>query len=108
MNTATATKTVYTPEDLLTMPDGKRYELVDGQLVVREMGIESTWVATRLVSRLDRFCEEYKVGWALTSEAGYQCFPHEPGRVRKPDASFIRYGRLPRRSAAQRLGQDLP
>ena len=46
-------------------------------------------------SRLDRFCEEHRVGWALTSEAGYQCFPHEPGRVRKPDVSFIRYGRLP-------------
>ncbi len=31
----------------------------------------------------------------MTSEAGYQCFPHDPGRVRKPDVSFIRYGRLP-------------
>jgi Uma2 family endonuclease len=95
MSTATATKTAYTPEDLLKMPDGKSYELVGGQLVERKMGIESTWVATRLTSRLDRFCEEHRVGWALTSEAGYQCFPHEPGRVRKPDASFIRYGRLP-------------
>jgi hypothetical protein len=26
---------------------------------------------------------------------GYQCFPHAPGRVRRPDVSFIRRGRLP-------------
>jgi Uma2 family endonuclease len=95
MSTATATKTVYTPEDLLAMPDGKGYELVDGQLVERKMGVKSNWVATRLVSRLDRFCEERGIGWALSSEAGYQCFPHDPGRIRKPDVSFIRYGRLP-------------
>jgi Uma2 family endonuclease len=92
MSTATAT---YTPEDLLAMPDGKNYELVNGELVERQMGAKSNWVATRLVARLDRFCEENQVGWAQASDAGYQCFPHEPGRVRKPDVSFIRYGRLP-------------
>jgi Uma2 family endonuclease len=91
-----STATVYTPEDLLAMPDGKDYELVNGELVERKMGIRSNWVATRLVGRLDRFCEENPVGWAQASEAGYQCFPHDPGRVRKPDVSFIRYGRLPR------------
>jgi len=30
----------YTPEDLLQMPDGDRYELVDGQLVAKTL---STW-----------------------------------------------------------------
>jgi|SRR5579875_3049758 len=90
-----STATVYTPEDLLTMPDGKSYELVDGQLVERKMGIKSSWVGGRLYSRLDQFCDGRRVGWAFTSEAGYQCFPHDPGRVRKPDVSFVRYGRLP-------------
>jgi Uma2 family endonuclease len=92
---STATETFYTPEDLLYMPDGKSYELVDGQLVERKIGAESGWVGGRLHSRLDRFCEEQSCGWALTLEAGYQCFPHDPGRVRKPDVSFIRFGRLP-------------
>ena len=45
MSTAVATKTHYTPEDLLAMPDGKSYELVGGQLEERQMGIESSWVA---------------------------------------------------------------
>jgi Uma2 family endonuclease len=95
MSTAVETKTQYTPEDLLAMPGGKSYELVGGQLVERKRGAESSWVAGRIHSRLDRFCEEHEVGWAFQSECGYQCFSHESGRVRKPDVSFMRYGRLP-------------
>jgi Uma2 family endonuclease len=95
MSAAVATKTHYTPEDLLAMPDGKSYELVGGQLEERQMGIESSWVATRVVSRLDRFCEEHKIGWALQADSGYQCFPHDPGMVRRPDASLIKTGSFP-------------
>jgi len=95
MSTAVATKTYYTPEDLLAMPDGKNYELVGGQLVERNMGLNSSWVGGRLLSRLDRFCEEHEVGWAFPADDGYQCFPHDPGLVRRPDVSFIRRGRLP-------------
>ena len=36
--TYTESKTRYTPEDLLAMPDGENYELVDGRLVERNMG----------------------------------------------------------------------
>ena len=95
MSTAVVTKTHYTPEDLLDMPDGKSYELVGGRLVERNMGIESSWVGSRLLSRLDRFCEEQQIGWALQADSGYQCFPHDPGLVRKPDVSFVRRGRFP-------------
>jgi Uma2 family endonuclease len=34
------------------------------------------------------------LGWALPSDAGYQCFPDDPNKVRKPDVSFIRADRL--------------
>ena len=95
MSTSVATQTRYTPEDLLAMTDGKNYELVGGQLVERNMGMESSWVAGRVHSRLDRFSEESGLGWAFNSENGYQCFPYEPGLVRRPDVSFIRVGRLP-------------
>jgi Uma2 family endonuclease len=95
MSTAIETKTSYTPEDLLAMPDGESYELVDGQLVERTMGIESSWVGTRLIYLLQRFCEDHPVGWTLQAESGYQCFPHRPALVRRPDVSFIRYGRFP-------------
>jgi Uma2 family endonuclease len=94
MSTSVASKTHYTPEDLLAMPDGLSYELVGGQLEERQKGIESNWVAGRIFSRLDRFCDEQKSGWALPPDSGYQCFPHDPGMVRKPDASFVKTGRF--------------
>ena len=95
MSTMVATQTQYTPEDLLAMPDGNSYELVGGQLVERNMGMKSSLVGTRLVIRLGLFCEERGLGWAFNSENGYQCFPHQPGLVRRPDVSLIRNGRLP-------------
>jgi Uma2 family endonuclease len=95
MSTAVATKTEYTPEDLLAMPDSKSYELVDGQLLERNMGAESSWVGGELYVRLHQYGQEHKLGWTLPSDTGYQCFPHAPSLVRRPDVSFVRYGRLP-------------
>jgi Uma2 family endonuclease len=108
MSAAVATKTHYTPEDLLTMPEGNSYELVGGKLVERNMGLESSWVGGRLHSRLDRHCEEHEAGWALPADNGYQCFPHEPGLVRRPDVSFIRRGRLPGEALPQGWGKIPP
>src|SRR5205085_11477652 len=39
-----ATTPRYTPEDLLKMPDGDRYELVDGNLVERDKSFWSSYV----------------------------------------------------------------
>jgi len=87
-------KTRHTPEDLLSMPDGSGYELVDGQLVEKNMSTKSSWVATELVFRIRSFLEKHPLGWALT-EASYQCFADDPGKVRRPDVSFIGHGKLP-------------
>jgi Uma2 family endonuclease len=95
-----ATKTEYTPEDLLAMPDGDRYELVDGRLVERTMGALSSWVGWRLGHLIGNFNDRQPSGWVLPADAGYQCFPDAPAKVRKPDVSFIRLGRLP--------GEQLP
>jgi len=85
----------FTAEDLLTMRDGERYELVDGTLVEKQMGAESDWIANRLSRRITTLVEEAGLGFAFGSETGYQCFSSDGQRVRKPDASFIRQGRLP-------------
>ena len=96
MSTAVATEARrYTPEDLLAMPDGKSYELVDGHLVERKMGAESSWVGGRLYLRLALFCQEHDRGNVWPADNGYQCFPHRPSLVRRPDVSFVRFGRLP-------------
>jgi Uma2 family endonuclease len=85
----------YTAEDLLTMPDGDLYELVDGQLVERPMGTESSWVGGKLFRLIAEYAETNGLGWGLPSDSSYQCFPNRPNQVRKPDISFIRLGRLP-------------
>jgi Uma2 family endonuclease len=96
MSTAVATEVRrYTPEDLLAMPDGKSYELVDGRLVERKMGAESSWVGGRLFLRLGAFCEARDLGTAWPADNGYRCFPHAPAMVRRPDLSFVKKGRLP-------------
>lgn len=43
---------------------------------------------------LGDFVEGRRLGWTPSSECGYQCFPDDPRKVRKPDASFITGARL--------------
>ncbi len=89
-----ATQRRYTPEDLLKMPDGDRYELVDGQLVEHNMSYWSCYVAGRLYARLNGFCEANQPGWVSGEGTTYQCFPDAPQRVRRADVSFIRLERM--------------
>jgi Uma2 family endonuclease len=88
------TRRKVTPEELLTMPDGKRFELVDGELVERKMGWKSSWVGGRLLYRLSIYCDAHAPGWLAPGDASYQCFPDAPQKVRRPDVSFIRAERL--------------
>lgn len=93
MRTAAETKR-YTPEDLLTMPDGDRYELVDGRLVERTMSTWSSYVAGKVYGRLDAYCQANWRGWVLPEGTSYECFPAAPEKVRRADVSFIRRERL--------------
>jgi Uma2 family endonuclease len=95
MSTAVATRARYTPEDLLAMPDGKSYELVDGRLFERRSGARASRVGGKVASRLDQHCEKAGLGWVFGACCGYQCFPHDLNRVRKPSVSFVRFGRFP-------------
>lgn len=97
----------YTPEDLLTVPGGENFELVNGRLVERHrstpaeqveghMGFLSDQIAGRLFQRLANFCDEHPLGWALLpNSGGFQGFPGSPRLVRKPDVAFVSYGRFP-------------
>jgi Uma2 family endonuclease len=84
----------YTPEDLLTMPDGDRFELVNGQLVESEMSGLATFIAMVIGSELWRFVKDRQLGVVFASEAQYRCFPDDSARIRKPDVSFIHRGRV--------------
>jgi Uma2 family endonuclease len=103
-------QTGHTPEDLLTMPDAVSCELVDGELVERNMGAVSSWVAARVLALLSVVVERDSLGWLLGADGSYQCFGDDESRVRKPDVSFICRGRLPNETLPQghvRIAPDL-
>ena len=85
----------YTPEDLLNMPDGHRYELINGQLVERNMGAESSRVAMLVNTKLQHFAESHGLGLVWGPDCGYQIFGDDANRLRYADGSFVRRGRLP-------------
>jgi hypothetical protein len=86
---------VYTPDDLLRMPDGERFELVHGRLRERDMGTKAVGLASRIFGLIWTFLLDHPLGHLLMSEAGYACFPDDPNHTRRPDTSFIRFGGLP-------------
>src|SRR3954469_6764848 len=93
--TTVTSATEFTPEDLLNLPDNVSYELVDGKLVERHTGFESSEIAARILGLLWMFLKDHKLGRLAGADGSYQCYPDAPGKVRKPDVSFIRFGRLP-------------
>jgi Uma2 family endonuclease len=84
----------YTAEEFLELPDHRGYEMVDGVLEEMPMGSESGWVAGELYRRMANYVIDHKLGWAFPAEVLYRCFPDDATKFRKPDASFIRFGRL--------------
>jgi Uma2 family endonuclease len=84
----------YTPEDLLSMPDGDRYELVDGKLVERKMSFWSSYVAGRVFKLVSNYVEPNGLGWPAPEGTSFQCFSNDPGKVRRADTSFIRIERM--------------
>ncbi|MBI2875873.1 MAG: Uma2 family endonuclease [Candidatus Tectomicrobia bacterium] len=87
-------KTLMTGEDLLRMPDeGKRYELVKGELIeMTPPGGEHGECTGRIFRLLDEFVEEHELG-RVGVESGFY-LSRDPDTVRGPDAFFISKERL--------------
>lgn len=103
MSTVAVRSRQLTPDDVLDMPDGNRYELVDGRLVELDMGFQSQFVATQLATLLVIYCKPTGLAYVVV-EAGYTCFPGKPNRMRRPDVSCVRVDRLP----FDRIGDGYP
>jgi Uma2 family endonuclease len=85
-----------TADELLKMPNGDWYELVEGRLVERNLGTQSSYVAGTICLLLGNYCGPRKLGWLFCQGLGYQCFSEDSDKVRRPDTSFIRLERLSR------------
>jgi|CXWL01.1.fsa_nt_gi Uma2 family endonuclease len=84
----------YTPEELRELSDDKLYELVDGRLVVKDMGAKSSWIASELNRHLGNFVSDKQLGRVWGADCAYQVFGEDANNVRRPDGSFIAKGRL--------------
>ncbi len=83
-----------TDQDLLRLPkDGRKYELVDGELRVSPAGARHGKISLRLGAALLAFVREKRLGEVFDSSTGYRL---PGGNVRSPDASFVSSKRLPR------------
>lgn len=94
MSTLLSQPAAITPEELLRMPDAVSYELVDGKLVERHVSMESSRVASRIGRILGNEAERTGECVVYPPDLGYQCFPGDSNKVRKPDVSAIRKDRL--------------
>jgi hypothetical protein len=63
-----------TPEEFQAMSEGGHFELLDGELVERNVSAFSSVVASRINRHLGNHCDEHHLGWVLESEVGYRCF----------------------------------
>jgi Uma2 family endonuclease len=90
-----STSTAFTAERLLAMPpDGKRYELVRGELrVMSPSGNEHGAVVVRLTWRLAKHVEENRLGIVFAAETGF-VISQNPDTVRAPDIAFVSQARL--------------
>ncbi len=100
------TARVRSDEDLLRLPrDGRKYELVDGEVRVSPAGLRHEEVVARLIARLLDAVLPKRLGKVFGSSAGYRL---PGGNVRSPDVSFVAEGRLPGGISPEGFGELAP
>ena len=91
----TTSKKLLTADGLLAMPDdGKRYELIRGELIeMPPTSHEHGRVTERFGRRIGNFVEERDLGHGISAETGVN-IEHDPDTTLAPDFGFISYERL--------------
>ena len=88
------TKGPATIDDLYNVPkDGRKYELVDGEIQVSPGGFRHGRTSIQIGYLLKRFLEESPIGVVCGPDLGI-VFPN--GNLRSPDVTFVRNERFPR------------
>ena len=91
--TAFAAPTCYTPDDVLRLEDEGLFELVNHQLVEKRMSFLANRTASIICGRLFEFVNGGSLG-VICNEQSFQCFPHDPSLIRRPDLAFISADRV--------------
>jgi Uma2 family endonuclease len=85
-----------TEQDVLDIHDREKrlYELVDGVLLEKAMGIQESFLAVVIARMLGEFASRSDCGFVLGADGMARL---APGLVRIPDVSFISWQRVPNR-----------
>jgi len=84
-----------TEEDVirwLDRPNKRLFELIDGTLVEKAVGMREAILAAFLIGRLREYAEEVDAGVVVGADGPYQL---RLGLIRYPDVSFISWDRMP-------------
>ena len=90
-------RTIITDEDLRRLPrDGRKYELVDGEIRVSPAGGRHGQIALELGARILIHVRAHRLGIVLDSSTGFRLPGRKPDDhdVRSPDLGFVAAGRL--------------
>ena len=90
------TRTLVTADELLRMPDdGKRYELIEGELIeMAPAGFRHTNIGARIIGLLFQHTDKNDLGELMNADGGV-FLQRDPETVRVPDIGFISKERLP-------------
>ena len=91
-----ATRTLVTADELLRMPDdGRRYELIEGELIeMAPAGGRHGNIGVRIVGFLFQYIYKTNLGELFGADTGF-FLQRDPDTVRAPDAAFIAMERIP-------------
>lgn len=95
-----------TLQDLLNTPeDGRKYELVDGEIVVSPRGMRHSEVALKIAGLIWHFLETNPVGKVYSSDVGI-ALPN--GNVRSPDVTYVSLEKLRGGVSPDTFGELIP
>jgi Uma2 family endonuclease len=93
------TKTMSVAEFIALPKDGRRYELVEGELIeMAGSNSQHAWISMRIGHYLMVYVEANDWGRVYSSDARYETVSETPtskATVRMPDVSFVQTSRLP-------------
>lgn len=103
------TQTLVTADELLRMPDdGKRYELIKGELIeMAPAGPRHGEIAATVVIVLGHYVRQNDLGTIFAAETGF-LLRYDPDTVRAPDAAFIAKDRLPPEGVPSSYSDTIP
>jgi Uma2 family endonuclease len=86
--------TNYSTDELLRFQSEAGVEFVNGLIVEKPVSIESSRIELAIGSLMRAEALKTHEAEVFGPSMGYQCFPEDPARYRKPDVSVVRSKRL--------------